>query len=317
MSDFADNHITRLGEALLAGVMAGGTITFTRIVMGDGMMPEIQTPATMTDVISPKAEASITKCARGDNGTAVVGARFTNESQEEDFVWRELGLYAKGADESEVLYSYGYTPAGELIPASGETVIEKLVDIVTYIGDRAEVTAIFDPSFIPQMERIEEADVDAAWESGAHDPSTGKGLEFLDRPGLTELVSKVKRALEDAAPKISADGATIEITPEGVVSVKAGGVGTAQLADGSVTKKKLATGAVDGEALGPSSVTSENIVDGTIQSIDLADKIVTEQKLGDISVSSAKLADGAVTAPKLAADIKPLSDEAFIAYITG
>ena len=209
MSDFADNHITDLGTALLARVMAGeGELTFTRVVMGDGNMPESQSPATMTDVVSPKATASITKAAVGENGTAVVGARFTNEEQDAAFEWRELGLYAKvGADEDDVLYSYGYTPSGELIPAgtASGTLVEKLVDVVTYIGDATEVTAIFDPSFIPQVERIDEAAVEAIVSQGSVDPTTGKSSQYLDRPGLSKLVSELPSIVEDSMPTLTAE----------------------------------------------------------------------------------------------------------------
>lgn len=209
MSDFADNHITDLGTALLARVMAGeGELTFTRIVMGDGNMPSTQSPATMTDVVSPKATASITKAAVGENGTAVVGARFTNEEQDAAFEWRELGLYAKvGADEDDVLYSYGYTPAGELIPAgtASGTLVEKLVDVVTYIGDATEVTAVFDPSFIPQVERIDESAIDAIMAQDAVDPTTGKSAQYLDRPGLSWLVAGIPSMVEESMPTLTAE----------------------------------------------------------------------------------------------------------------
>lgn len=183
MSDFSDNHITSQGSALLAQVLAGqGTLTFTRLVLGNGNMPGSQTPATMTDVVSPKATASITKASVSDGQTAVVGARFTNESQQEDFEWKELGLYARvGSDGGEVLYSYGYTPQGELIPAGGgETLIEKLVDIVTYVGDAAEVDAVFDPSFIPQIQPITNDEIDDLWGS-----STGSGGSVVSPDGET------------------------------------------------------------------------------------------------------------------------------------
>lgn len=279
MSDFSDNHITDLGTGLLAQVMAGqGVLTFTKVVMGDGNMPSTQTPATMTDVVSPKAQASITKAAVAENGTAVIGARFTNESQQTDFEWKELGLYAKvGEDGTEVLYSYGYTPAGELIPAgtTSTTLIEKLVDVVTYIGDATEVTAVFDPSFIPQVERIAETDIDAMWDQEAVDPTTGKSSQYLDRPGLSQLVHDIADALANAGPTVSADEVTVSMTAEGVLSIKASGVGTAQLADASVTTQKLA--------------------DGAVTTVKIADGSVTTQKLADGSVTAGKLADGAVT----------------------
>lgn len=185
MSDFADNHLTDLGRDLIAGVLAGQTITFTKLVMGNGDMPSTQTPATMTAVISPKAEASITKCVKGENETAVIGARFTNEAQEEPFEWKELGLYAKGPDGTEVLYSYGYTPQGELIPASIDgTLIEKLVDIVTYIGDDADVTAVFDPDFIISIDEITIQEIDDMW--GTTGGVVGPDGEAVTVVGMTE-----------------------------------------------------------------------------------------------------------------------------------
>lgn len=284
MSDFADNHITNLGTALLARVMAGeGGLTFTRIVLGDGNMPSSQSPATMTDVVSPKAEASITKAVVSDGQTAVVGARFTNEEQDEAFTWRELGLYAKvGVDESDVLYSYGYTPEGELIPAgtASGTLVEKLVDVVTYVGDAAEVTAIFDPDFIPQVSRIEETAIEAMWEQGEVDPTTGKSAQYLDRPGLSQLVHDIADAIAGAGPTVTADEVTVSMTAEGVLSIKASGVGTAQLADASVTEAKLADGAVTTGKLADKSVTAEKLADGAVTIEQLDTSSITPSAIG-------------------------------------
>ena len=284
MSDFADNHITDLGTAMLAQVMAGqGVLTFTKVVMGDGNMPSTQTPATMTDVVSPRAQASITKAVVGESGTAIVGARFSNESQESDFEWKELGLYAKvGEGGTEQLYSYGWTPAGELIPAgtTSTTLIEKLVDVVTYVGDAAEVTAIFDPDFIPQVSRIEETAIEAMWEQGEVDPTTGKSAQYLDRPGLSQLVHDIADAIAGAGPTISADEVTGSMTAEGVLSIKASGVGTAQLADASVTTDKLADASVTTGKLADGSVTAEKLADGAITIDQIDTSTVTPAAIG-------------------------------------
>ena len=284
MSDFADNHITDLGTAMLAQVMAGqGVLTFTKLVLGDGNMPSTQTPATMTDVVSPKAQASITKAVVGESGTAIVGARFSNESQESDFEWKELGLYAKvGEGGTEQLYSYGWTPAGELIPAgtTSTTLIEKLVAVVTYVGDAAEVTAIFDPDFIPQVSRIEETAIEAMWEQGEVDPTTGKSAQYLDRPGLSQLVHDIADAIAGAGPTISADEVTVSMTAEGVLSIKASGVGTAQLADASVTEAKLANGAVTTGKLADKSVTAEKLADDAITIDQIDTSTVTPSAIG-------------------------------------
>ena len=284
MSDFADNHITDLGSAMLAQVMAGqGVLTFTKVVMGDGNMPSTQTPATMTDVVSPRAQASITKAVVGESGTAIVGARFSNESQESDFEWKELGLYAKvGEGGAEQLYSYGWTPAGELIPAgtTSTTLIEKLVDVVTYVGDAAEVTAIFDPDFIPQVSRIEETAIDSIMDQGSVDPTTGKSAQYLDRPGLSQLVHDIADAIAGAGPTVTADEVTVSMTAEGVLSIKASGVGTAQLADASVTEAKLADGAVTTGKLADKSVTAEKLADGAITIDQIDTSTVTPAAIG-------------------------------------
>ena len=288
MSDFADNHVTDLGSALLARVMAGeGKLTFTRIVMGNGNMPSTQTPATMTDVVSPKATMSITKAAVGANQTAVIGGRFDNTEVSDEFEWKELGVYAKvGEDVGDVLYSYGYTTAGELIPAGGgATVIEKLVDLVTYVGDAAEVTAVFDPDFIPQVSRIEETAIEAMWEQGEVDPTTGKSSQYLDRPGLSQLVHDIADAIANAGPNITADEVTLTVDDDGTVSIKASGVGTAQLADASVTTQKLAN----------KSVTAAKLADGAVGTAQIADGSVTAEKLADGAVTIDQIDTSSIT----------------------
>lgn len=279
---FSDNHITDLGSNLVAQVLTGGTITFTRIVLGNGDMPSTQTPETMTDVISPKLEGSITKASVTDQHTAVIGTRISNDELDESFEWKELGIYAKGSDEVEVLYSYGYTPAGQMIPAySADTdLIEELVDLVTYVGDAATVDAVFDYSIIPPVERIAESDIDAMWDQQSVDPTTGKSTQYLDRPGLSQLVHDIAEAIANAGPNITADEVTLTVDDDGVVSIKALGVGTAQLADASVTTAKLADGAVTTVKLADGSVTADKLADGavTIDQIDLS--TVTPEAIG-------------------------------------
>ena len=306
MSEFADNHVTNLGSALLARVLAGeGELTFTRIVMGNGNMPSSQTPSTMTDVVSPKATMSVTKAAVGENQTAVIGGRFDNTEVTEEFEWRELGIYAKvGGDASDVLYSYGYTPAGELIPAGdGPTVVEKLVDLVTYVGDATEVTAIFDPDFIPQVSRIEETAIASIEGQSAVDPTTGKSSEYLDRPGLSKLWADVKAAIDGAGPDLTADEVTITLAGGTVITLKDGGVSTDKLAAGSVSTDKLADGSVTKDKLAAGAIDSTVIVDQSITSAQLADESVTVDKLDLSSVTPAAIGAAAAEHSHDAANI--------------
>lgn len=108
--------------------------------------------------------------------------------------------------------------------------------------------------------------------------------KYLDYDGLDHLIGLIKSAIAGAGSDVTADEVTVTVSDEGVISIKGLGVGTAQLADGSVTKAKLADGAID----------STVIVDGSIGATQIADGSVTTAKLAAGAVTTDKLADGLV-----------------------
>ena len=145
MAAFINNDITTAGLVVLAKGVAGEQINYTRIVLGDGYIPEGQTPRSLTDVVSPKASIDITKLKINGDGTVAVGGIFTNDQLNDGFFYRELGLYAEDPDPNvgEVLYCYGN--CGDLAewvpPTGGATIVEKTIDIVTVISTATNVTA--------------------------------------------------------------------------------------------------------------------------------------------------------------------------------
>lgn len=145
MAAFINNDITTAGLVVLAKGVAGEQIKYTRIVLGDGYIPEGQTPRSLTDVVSPKASIDITKLKINGDGTVAVGGIFTNDQLNDGFFYRELGLYAEDPDPNvgEVLYCYGN--CGDLAewvpPTGGATIVEKTIDIVTVISTATNVTA--------------------------------------------------------------------------------------------------------------------------------------------------------------------------------
>ena len=145
MAAFINNDITTAGLIVLAKGVAGQKINYTKIVLGDGYLEEVQTPRTLTGVVSPKATVDITKLKINGDGTVAVGGIFTNGDETDGFYYRELGLYAEDPDPEvgEVLYCYGN--CGDLAewipPSGGATIVEKTIDIVTAIGTATNVTA--------------------------------------------------------------------------------------------------------------------------------------------------------------------------------
>ena len=151
MGTFANNAITDVGKMLLADVQAGAVFTPTRIVMGSGSMPGGATTQGMTDVITPVKSLAINKKKRTPDGKCVFGGAYTNEEVTEPFYFRELALYAKAvylnedgsvkSEGAETLYSYGNAgaTADYMSAYSTSTVVEKQIDLVTWVGNDAQV----------------------------------------------------------------------------------------------------------------------------------------------------------------------------------
>ena len=151
MGTFSNNSITDVGRILLADVQAGAVFTPTRIVIGSGSMTCGATAQGMTDVITPVKSLAINKKKRTPDGKCVFGGVYTNEEVTEPFYFRELALYAKAvylnedgsvkSEGAETLYSYGNAGAtADYMPAySTSTVVEKQMDLVTWVGNDAQV----------------------------------------------------------------------------------------------------------------------------------------------------------------------------------
>ncbi|MBO5953347.1 MAG: hypothetical protein J6Q53_04405 [Oscillospiraceae bacterium] len=151
MGNFSNNAITDVGRMLLADVQAGAVFTPTRIVIGSGNMVGGATAQSMTAVITPVKSLAINKKQRTPDGKCIFGGVYTNEEVTAPFYFRELALYAKAvylntdgsvrSEGEETLYSYGNAgTTADYMPAySTSTVVEKQIDLVTWVGNDAQV----------------------------------------------------------------------------------------------------------------------------------------------------------------------------------
>ena len=151
MGNFSNNVITDVGKMLLADVQAGGVFVATRIVLGSGSMSGGATTRGMTNVITPVTSLAINKKKRTPDGMCIFGGVYTNKDVTAPFYFRELALYAKAvylnedgtvkSEGTEILYSYGNAGAtADYMPAySTSTMVEKQIDLVTWVGNDAQV----------------------------------------------------------------------------------------------------------------------------------------------------------------------------------
>ena len=174
MSDFKLNSITMQGAVVIASLVAGGKLEFTRIQVGDGNIPDGQTPMTMTGLAHPLFDVTIHEVDFDSEAQATIKGIFSNAQVETGFFYRELGLFAKDPTTGkEILFSYGNAAdSAEWINAAGEgSIIEKEVHIVALVGNATEVTATLKSGIYETKENVEKmmalkADLDATAEEG-------------------------------------------------------------------------------------------------------------------------------------------------------
>lgn len=143
--------LTDSGKAMLMRALTGEALTFTRVAVGSGILPQGQDPDTLTQLINE--ELSITPAdayypAPGAIKRAVtIEVDFDGTDVEADFVWRELGVFATVGDRSETLYAYinDGSDAGTVRKMTDSILTEQTLIIAMEIGDAQNIGAIMNP----------------------------------------------------------------------------------------------------------------------------------------------------------------------------
>lgn len=140
MANFPKLKLTNRGLTLLTNVQAGeDDLIFTRISIGDG---ELSTPmASLSALVSPKVNINITEGKHVGTATYQIGGFFSNNDTAIGFWWREVGVFAKGKDGTEILYAYSNAgDAGDYIPTGNDERVEKYIYLSLSIGNAENVT---------------------------------------------------------------------------------------------------------------------------------------------------------------------------------
>ena len=180
MANFQNNVITDVGRIMFGDVQMGETLIPTKIVIGSGRIPAGKTARTMTDVVSPVINLTISKKQKANDGTVVFGGVYSNETITSDFYFRELALYAKaGEDGDEVLFSYGNAgETADYMPAyTSGTPVQRQIDLSIYIGNDTQVDLTIADGVYVTADQLE-----------AYVPKTEKGAAN----GVAELDSSGK-----------------------------------------------------------------------------------------------------------------------------
>ncbi len=140
--------VTNKGRELIAKLVAGEQLVLSRIMVGEGVCSDEESPKDLTDLVSPVAAATSTvPHYDGANVRFIVEYRSDlNGGLDRGFWLSEFGVFAMDPDEGEVLIYYGclgeYPQWVSAYSESGVDVRRFPVCIV--IGDESGVQVEFD-----------------------------------------------------------------------------------------------------------------------------------------------------------------------------
>ena len=155
MAAFPKMTLTNAGQALQTKVLAGATLTFTRIALGDGQLNG-QPIAPLTALISQKATVEVDSVRVVNTSTAQVVGFFSNADISTGFWWRETGVFAQDPDAGEILYGYTNAgDAGDYIPTVEDNRVEKYIFCSTAVASATtvDITIPSSDTYIPMSQK--------------------------------------------------------------------------------------------------------------------------------------------------------------------
>ena len=145
MAKFKGFILTEKGRELLAKGLAGETITFTKMAIGDGTTATSE--REMTALVNQITTLQLLNVDTKGNGTCEINALLTNKSVTTGFYIRELGIFAHGNDNVEILYAYNTSANADYLPPFSANNVVEIEYMDTIIVDQVEnITATIDPA---------------------------------------------------------------------------------------------------------------------------------------------------------------------------
>lgn len=138
--------LTEVGQELHARAMAGATLRFTTIKLGDGRL-NTSNIAWTRELVHTVASVNINS-VRYSGAYAIVSGAFSNREIGSGFYWREIGLFAENPDapndrSQDILYCYQNAgDMAEYIAASNSELITKRISIATIVNDVPDIQVL-------------------------------------------------------------------------------------------------------------------------------------------------------------------------------
>lgn len=152
--------ITQKGLALLARLHSGSTLEITRVMIGEGQVPDNGNLRDLEDLVAPVAQATSTKPVTVGTTTSFV-VQYRNDLNgglDRDININEYGVFACDPDEGEVLLYYANLGAYyEPVPArrANEPVVSREYPVSIGVAEDTEVILDYMASAYMTAEDVE------------------------------------------------------------------------------------------------------------------------------------------------------------------
>ena len=135
MASFND-YLTADGQKILALMTKGARVTFTKVVLGDGIKRDGVSEADIKAVINPVITLNIDSVTKSADNKVTIRSVFSNAQTTRPFYMREKGVYATtdGTDECLVFYANNGALA-EYIDVAKKQLIEKIIRTVVAFSE--------------------------------------------------------------------------------------------------------------------------------------------------------------------------------------
>lgn len=144
-SNYLMPELVDSGLGMIISSLNGDSITFTKIVVGNGVPSSSDDISSFTDLVNPLVEISLTTYEENLNrGFVIIGGRVSSEDVDSGFYGYELGVFAKDSSNNEYLFAYRYNDTNvDYFPATSEgRLVEINLQVVVSVGNAENVSAI-------------------------------------------------------------------------------------------------------------------------------------------------------------------------------